>query len=238
MKSFKKTLALFLATLMIVSAFAAYSVFATTNENEPAAASEPAAQDEGNTGTKTANWKAVDTDDDEVGDTFYITCLDDFKAFHDDAAANNYYAGKTVKLTKSLNMNDASWSWTRVGYFSGVFDGQNNTIENLTTTSGMFQYTSAGTEADRVEVEIKNVSFVGGGVITTSPAANTAFFISVPGSYNDIKFYNVHVDVSVTGTTSTAVFVSRLRLVSSVFTLPSERILTIESRSTALMPAF
>lgn len=221
MKAFKKTLALFLATLMIVSAFSLYSVFAVTNgddavpesgmvtTNTPtllggtATASEPVPMS--NTGTATANW-AEETRNGVTA--FYVDDLDDFKAFHDNAATNTYYKGKTVILTNDLDMAEANWAWTQVSYFDGTFDGQEHIIRNLETTSSMFNRTNNGTADNRNEVEIKNISFVGGGV-DASATNNIAFLIFQPGSYCDVVFNNVHTDVTVKGKVNTAVFISR-----------------------------
>ncbi|MBQ8817971.1 MAG: hypothetical protein IJZ83_05285 [Clostridia bacterium] len=193
MKTFKKTLALFLATLMIVSAFAAYSVFATTNENEPAVASVPAAQNEGNTGTKTENW-AEETR--EGVTAFYIDNLDDFKAFHDDSQTNNWYTGKKVILNADLDMTQASWSWTRVASFRGTLDGQGHTI-NLNLTDSM--YTNAA-----VNATFQNLKVTG-----TASGTQFAIFVFQPLGNHTVNFKNIYINMTINGSSNVAAFVCR-----------------------------
>lgn len=194
MKTFKKTLALFLATLMIVSACAAYSVFATTNDggSETVPASEPEAQSEGNTGTATQGWAP-----DEYG-VYHITCLDDFKAFNENAtSANGFYKDHTIKLETDLDMSQANWQWKSQSGFRGQFDGGNHTIKNLDVSGYMFSSAA-------VNAVFKDVKFIGGTVTAVSGVAAT-IVREVTGGHK-VTFENVYVEntiKSVEGTNNT-----------------------------------
>ena len=209
MKAFKKTLALFLATLMIVSAFSLYSVFAVTNgddavpesgmvtTNTPtllggtATASEPVPMS--NTGTATANW-AEETRNGVTA--FYVDDLDDFKAFHDNSEANAWYTNKTVYITDDLDMTQASWTWTKVASFRGTLDGQGNTL-NLRLTDSM--YANAALNAT-----FKNLKVTG-----TATGTSFAVFVFQPMTDHTVNFKNIDIEMTVTGTGPLGVFVAR-----------------------------
>lgn len=192
MKTFKKTLALFLATLMIVSAFAAYSVFATTNENEPAAASEPVAQAETVT-------PSTDFEEETRGGVtaYYVDSLADFLAYNNalkaDDTAGTYtdWYGKTIILTTDIDM--AGYTWSQAATFRGILDGQGHTIKNLDlkTATGMFGNTGNST--------IKNISFIN----VTSTATHPGVFARDALAAAVTNFENVYIDATITpGTTS------------------------------------
>ena len=215
MKAFKKTLALFLATLMIVSAFSLYSVFAVTNgddavpesgmvtTNTPtllggtATASEPVPMS--NTGAATANW-AEETRNGVTA--FYVDDLDDFKAFHDNSEANNWYTNKTVYITDDLDMNQASWTWERVEEFNGTLNGateNGNATVTLNSSNALFRYSTGST--------IQNINF-SGKVETTGDNLAVIFF--QPYAHSTLNFKNILIDVDITGISNVGAFVSRL----------------------------
>ena len=190
MKTFKKALALFLATLMIVSAFAAYSVFATTNDgDEPAPASEPEAQSE--------EW----AEETRGGVTaFYIDDAADFTAFCDNAEANGYYDGKTVKVTANISVSSC-----QVSNFKGTLDGateNGNATITLNLTGALF--------ATAENATFKNINFAG--TVDGGSAAGVAAIVSTLAANSSVEFFNVLADVEVSTTGNyVAGFVANVR---------------------------
>ena len=63
---------------------------------------------------------------------YYINDLAGLKAFRDEVNAGNSFAGKTIALTKDIDLSNEEWK--PIGYdeyFEGNFDGKGNTISNL-----------------------------------------------------------------------------------------------------------
>ena len=94
-----------------------------------------------------------------VAKEIYLSDLADLKAFRDAVNAGYTFAGVTVYLTADIDL--AGEEWAPIGSdknhaFKGVFDGQENTISNLTINNanldcaGLFGYTAGAT--------IKNVN--------------------------------------------------------------------------------
>lgn len=83
------------------------------------------------------------------------------------AALNNSFAGKTIKLTADITVNEgqaASWanaapetSWSPIRAFAGTFDGQGHTVSGLYGHSAANMGMFIGTDAAAV---IKNFSLV------------------------------------------------------------------------------
>ena len=109
----------------------------------------------------------------EIKDGVYeIDSLEKLKLFRDAVNAGNNFRGETVRLTQSVDLQDEEW--TPIGrsdaVFSGTFDGDGNTISNLTITRdlintadncgvGFFGYTNA--PAKIVNLNIENVDITG-----------------------------------------------------------------------------
>ncbi len=109
----------------------------------------------------------------EIKDGVYeIDSIEKLKLFRDAVNAGHNFSGQTVKLTQSIDLQDEEW--TPIGrsdaVFSGTFDGDENTISNLTITKelsntadnngiGFFGYTNA--PAKIVNLNIENVDITG-----------------------------------------------------------------------------
>ena len=109
----------------------------------------------------------------EIKDGVYeIDSIEKLKLFRDAVNAGHNFSGQTVKLTQSIDLQDEEW--TPIGrsdaVFSGTFDGDGNTISNLTITKelsntadnngiGFFGYTNA--PAKIVNLNIENVDITG-----------------------------------------------------------------------------
>lgn len=109
----------------------------------------------------------------EIKDGVYeIDSLEKLKLFRDAVNAGNNFRGETVRLTQSVDLQDEEW--TPIGrsgaVFAGTFDGDGNTISNLTITKelsntadnngiGFFGYTNA--PAKIVNLNIENVDITG-----------------------------------------------------------------------------
>ncbi len=84
----------------------------------------------------------------------------EFVAFANAVNAGNTYAGETVTLATSIDLNGAAW--TAINNFAGTFDGQNYTVSNL--TANLF-----GTVSGTVKnLNVKNVTVTN----TTKGGAN------------------------------------------------------------------
>ena len=87
-----------------------------------------------------------------------ISSVEELKAFRDDVNSGNTYEGKYVYLTNDITL-DSNEEWEPIGYiasdtdiqnpiietskpFKGIFDGNNNKIENLKITSTVNRYNS------------------------------------------------------------------------------------------------
>lgn len=95
--------------------------------------------------------------DNAVFDGTNINNLEDLKAFRDSVNAGETYAGKTVVLNTSINLNNEAWTpiGTKAAQFKGTFDGQNNTISNLYINDGDLEY--AGLFGYASSAKINNV---------------------------------------------------------------------------------
>ena len=73
----------------------------------------------------------------ENSNTYYIANDTDLKAFRNKVNDGDAFAGKTIKLTANINLKNEEWTpiGTNEHPFSGIFDGDNKTISNLTITS-------------------------------------------------------------------------------------------------------
>lgn len=137
------------------------------------------------------NAHTVDPEVETDENTTYIYTVDDLKEFAALVNNGNNFAKKTVKLMAPLNLENEEW--TPIGKsgkpFSGVFDGNNQTISNLLITSGasdvgLFGYTTNG--------EIKNLTvcnatvkgYLNVGVVSGTPYTSKYTNIKVIG---DVK---------------------------------------------------
>lgn len=96
----------------------------------------------------------------------------------------NNYSGKYISLTKNVNMNFKAW--TSIGktsdkVFSGIFDGKNFAIENV--TDAFIEYASGATVKNlTLSVKIQKAAAVGGLISVTKGTACTVENITVKGS--------------------------------------------------------
>lgn len=111
------------------------------------------------------------------------------------------FEGKTIKLAKSINLDDKAWtpigkySWYSEArrYFNGTFDGQGNTISNLYANgenAGLFECVWGAT--------IKNLTIENATVEGEKAGVIAAY---VYGNANQGKATTTIEDVTVTGTT-------------------------------------
>ncbi len=82
----------------------------------------------------TDKWDGTTTAEPEVDTTlgenvYVIDSAAQFAGFAAAVNAGDNFAGKTVKLTKNINL--ANEKWTAIKDFAGTFDGQGHTISNL-----------------------------------------------------------------------------------------------------------
>ena len=71
---------------------------------------------------------------------YEIYTIEELKLFRDAVNAGNNFNGQTVKLMKSIDLNNEEW--TPIGTnstvaFRGTFDGNGQTISNLKITKGL-----------------------------------------------------------------------------------------------------
>lgn len=107
-----------------------------------------------------------------VENPYQIASIETFKAFRDSVNAGESYAGKYIKLTSSIDLNNEEW--TPIGNanhkFMGVFDGGGFTVSNLKVTKGinasasnanvgLFGYTAGGELKD---LNLHNAHVTGG----------------------------------------------------------------------------
>ena len=73
----------------------------------------------------------------ENSNTYYIANDTDLKAFRNKVNDGDAFAGKTIELTANIDLKNEEWTpiGTNEHPFSGIFDGDNKTISNLTITS-------------------------------------------------------------------------------------------------------
>ena len=96
----------------------------------------------------------------------------------------NNYSGKYISLTKNVNMNFKAW--TSIGktsdkVFSGIFDGKNFAIENV--TDAFIEYASGATVKNlTLSVKIQKTTIVGGLISITKDTACTVENVTVKGS--------------------------------------------------------
>ena len=96
----------------------------------------------------------------------------------------NNYSGKYISLTKNVNMNFKAW--TSIGktsdkVFSGIFDGKNFAIENV--TDAFIEYAAGATVKNlTLSVKIQKTTIVGGLISITKDTACTVENVTVKGS--------------------------------------------------------
>ena len=119
---------------------------------------------------------------------YVISNLSQFKTFRDNVNAGATYAGKLIKLTNDIDLNNEEW--TPIGNstysFQGTFDGDNHTISNLKITgnnsnAGLFGFTTNG-EIKNLTVENASVSGrLNVGVVAGTPYTSKYTNITVTG---------------------------------------------------------
>lgn len=96
----------------------------------------------------------------------------------------NNYSSKYISLTKNVNMNFKAW--TSIGktsdkVFSGIFDGKNFAIENV--TDAFIEYAAGATVKNlTLSVKIQKTTIVGGLISITKDTACTVENVTVKGS--------------------------------------------------------
>ncbi len=78
--------------------------------------------------------------DDNSGNTYLISSIEELAFFRDAVSGGNTYKTKTIKLTKSLDLAGKDWSsiGTNTKPFEGVFDGQGNAITGVTYSQASY----------------------------------------------------------------------------------------------------
>ena len=120
---------------------------------------------------------------------YEIGSLDQLKFFRDAVNDGNTFAGQTVLLTASIDLNNEEW--TPIGKsgktFQGTFDGQGNTVSNLyinTPTQddvGFFGFTSVG-EIKNLTIENANVTgYLDVGAVAGTPYTSKYTNITLKG---------------------------------------------------------
>lgn len=120
---------------------------------------------------------------------YEIGSLDQLKFFRDAVNDGNTFAGQTVLLTASIDLNNEEW--TPIGKsgktFQGTFDGQGNTVSNLyiyTPTQddvGFFGFTTNG-EIKNLTIENANVTgYLDVGAVAGTPYTSKYTNITLKG---------------------------------------------------------
>ena len=120
---------------------------------------------------------------------YEIGSLDQLKFFRDAVNDGNTFAGQTVLLTASIDLNNEEW--TPIGKsgktFQGTFDGQGNTVSNLyinTPTQsdvGFFGFTTVG-EIKNLTIENANVTgYLDVGAVAGTPYTSKYTNITLKG---------------------------------------------------------
>ena len=130
--------------------------------------------------TATENWGP------EADGIYYIDDANDMLAFNSQAAANDKYNGKTVKLRADIDMSGVAW--TPIDTLMGTFDGQNYSIKNLTMSGGA----QVAFAKILQNFTIKNVKFVDCSVTGTSVVAVIGTLPS-----GTVNFENVYISGTV-----------------------------------------
>lgn len=133
----------------------------------------------------------------------YLYTANDMRLFAASVNKGNNFAGKTVKLMSDINL--AGIEWTPIGSvetypavtFAGTFDGaksetENYTISNMTATSNVYNYASAGFFGS-ITGTVKNINFDNASVESTHYAGVVVGF----SSSNKAVVENCHVKNSV-----------------------------------------
>ena len=115
-----------------------------------------------------------------------ISTVEQLKEFRDAVNSGTSYAGKTVKLTKDLDLQGEDWF--PIGYntmasypgtaFKGDFDGCNHTISNVKVNSSMPEYATAGFFGSIEEGSIKNLTLKNVDVTSTHWAGGIVAYTS------------------------------------------------------------
>lgn len=95
-----------------------------------------------------------------VENIYYIANDTQLAAFRDKVNAGNTFAGKTIKLTADIDLNNAAWTpiGTNENPFKGVFDGNDKTISNYSITavddngSGLFGVIAGDANSDFMQL--------------------------------------------------------------------------------------
>ena len=119
-------------------------------------------------------------------DVVEISTVDQLKAFRDAVNSGTSYAGKTVKLTADLDLQEEDWF--PIGYntmasypgtaFKGDFDGCNYTISNLKVKSSEPEYATAGLFGSIASGSIKNLTLKNVDVTSTHWAGGIVAYTS------------------------------------------------------------
>lgn len=134
---------------------------------------------------------------DSAADITEISTLAELEAFRDDVNSGNTYEGKTVKLTADIDMSEkygeGKENWTPISNsydkaFSGTFDGNNHTINNLyiniTEYAGVDDYGLFGF----IDGTLKNLNVNGSVICYSDRVAGVVVSVGENGAVIDCSF--------------------------------------------------
>lgn len=109
----------------------------------------------------------------EEGNSYIISTAEQLAYFAKQVNEGNDYSGKTVLINNDIDLNKEKWTPIGNGknrIFKGKFDGQNNTIYNLSIEGdynyrGLFGHTGEGCSIKNLTIDncnIKGAAFLGG----------------------------------------------------------------------------
>lgn len=164
MKVFKKVTSLFLAALLTLSALAVVPFTAAAEE-------------------------ASDAFDDLSAEVFEVGSYADLLAFAAASVeANDYLAGKIVKLTADIDMTEKAW--TPIAKFAGTLDGNNHVINGLTVSAAVEAAFFAKLTGNAT---IKNIAFTNANITNTATSGTSKQ--AIVAGYSDattLVFQNVY----------------------------------------------
>ena len=146
-----------------------------------------------------------------VDNNIYITSAEELAWVSQQVASGNTFAGKTLKMTKNIDLNNKAW--TPIGSnaddaahnFQGIFDGQNFTISNLNVdltatpayrSAGLFGAVSGSAVLKNFTVANATVKNITSGSATDNGTAVVAgsFTYSGGGTIENVSVKNSTVE--------------------------------------------
>ena len=149
-------------------------------------------------------WGALSGTGTSADDPFLIGTLADLQEFRDAVNAGNAYAGKYVKLTADIDLDNAKWTPIANNgdstKFGGTFDGDSHTISNFYIDETTPAYHATGFFG-AINGTIKNLKFVNAKVagISSGPATVNGIAVVVGampygGMIDNVSVQNATVD--------------------------------------------